>query len=438
MRYLFILFTCVLSSLVFADKTLIIADVHFTPFAQCGKLPLYCSKLNDLEHESVSQWSFSEDATPSTYKMETNNFFLTWSLKSLSAELLNETPQSIFIMGDLLTHEFSKKFKYYKLFASKKEVSDFEFKTLAYVLLQIQKNFSKSKIYYVLGNNDTDNGNYNFPTYEWLNDVAVEVSKYLPATYTNDIIWQFKRGGYYSLPLNDKLQIIGLNTNVFSSLSTDSKSDEVAQQELKWLNIELNKLVAQNKKVIILQHMPLGADPYKTSKSGTTVFLLKDKFLQGYLKLLKKYNKQIVSIYAGHLHSEYWQNIYGIPVIGTIALNKLFGNNAGVKLVDYNSVTGKINTFTTYTVSFVENKPHWNILYNFPKDYNNTHETIARFIESFPYDIKESSVKEYRRVYNGDATKYLQPLTNNKYWPIYFCFTKFIESESFNNCLHLK
>ena len=191
--------------------------------------------------------------------------------------------------------------------------------------------------------------------------------------------------------------------------------------------MELAELTKENRRVIILEHIPLGIDPYSSIKNNKTTLLLNKKYEKQYIDILNKYKQQIGIIYAGHLHSEYWQNINNIPVVGTLALNMLFGNNAGVKLIDYNNRTGELNNYNTYTVNFKNNQLVWSILYNYPASYNTLND-LAQFTQNFPFNPMESAVILYRKFYNGGATLYPQPIVSDKFWHHYYNFIHNIES----------
>jgi predicted phosphodiesterase len=418
-----------------ANKVLVLSDIHFTPFAECSRFPLYCNRINSLLDKPITEWSFGI-AIPNSYKSETNNYLLTKSLHGLAETLKYESQFDIFITGDMLAHEFQLYYKYYRPLAKHSAVSDFEYKTLSYVLLQIHNAFPKSKIYYVLGNNDTDNGDYNLPSEKWLFKVAGTLSNYVPQTEQAKFTEQFKHGGYYSIVLNDNIQIIGLNTNVFSINANDTIDKNMANQELIWLSAELEGLKKSERKAILLEHIPVGIDAFKTSQghSGQVSMLLDRKMQSEYINILEKYNNQIASIYAGHLHSEYWQRINEIPVIGTLALNLFFGNNAGVKLIDYNNSDGKINGYTTYTLTFNNNQANWQELYNFPASYN-TNKTLTQFIKDFTYNISDLNVVQYRKYYNGGAILFPQPISDNKFWLNYYCYLNYLNENEYNHCL---
>ncbi|MCE2705550.1 MAG: hypothetical protein LW807_00515 [Proteobacteria bacterium] len=419
---------------VFANKALILSDIHFTPFANCSALPLFCTKNKQLEVLPVSSWTF-KDSKPNEYREETNSYFLINALDSLGIKLKTESSFDIFVTGDLLAHSFDEQYRYYyNPFASKGEVSDFSYKTISYVLFQIHKAFPKSSIYYVLGNNDTDTQDYNLPTDEWLHKVAKSAAANLPHSEQADFISQFSSSGYYSLALSGGVQLIGLNINPLSNKATDNKSKQVAQDELIWLEKQLSIIASSKRHAIILQHIPLGIDVYKTSQRNQTIMLLDSQLQSKYLGILKKYSQQVSIIYAGHFHSEYWQEVYNIPVMGTLSFNTLFGNHGGAKLVNYDTSNGKLNNYVTYVVAIGNKTTTWQELYNYPNSYSTTKQ-LGAFIKDLPYQISDTKVKQYRLFYNGGVRKYPQPISNDIFWKNYYCFLNNINLAEFKNCI---
>ncbi|MFN8770416.1 MAG: metallophosphoesterase [Neisseriaceae bacterium] len=424
----------ILVNLVFADKALVISDIHFNPFADCSRMPLHCSKLNSLIENPIEKWQFDE-TVPSNYKEETNNFLLTKSLIKFKEQIKPDQNLNIFITGDMLTHGFSLKYKYYKTFTSQKDIAEFKAKTLLYVLLKIHNIFPRSKIYFVLGNNDSDQGDYKLPTNNWLKKIAIGLSAYLPEPNQISFVDQFTKGGYYSIPLNNKIQIIGINDNVFTSHNNDTANKKAAQEELNWLNQQLFINKQAGKKMIILQHMPLGVDVYSSIKKNNTVMLL-DSFLQNqYVTLLKKYSNNIANIYSGHLHAEYFQEVGGVPVLGTIALNRYFGNNAGLKLVEYNENTGQITKFTTFEVINKNKDLVWLQMYSYPNSYNTT-DSLDKFIARFPNDINSKAARLYQTNYDGNSSQTIRMIHDDKYWNKYYCFMLFIDKSDYAKCLN--
>lgn len=417
-----------------AKQALLITDIHFNPFSECLGVPFYCGNLYDLIDKPIEKWNFGEKL-PSIHREETNNFLLTNALASFKQQIDPDHDLDIFITGDILAHKFEIKYKYYRPFASKAEITQFSAKTLLYVIMQIHHSFPYSHIYFALGNNDSDNGDYNLPSSQWLIYIANGLSEYLPESQQKSFITQFVNGGYYALPLNNSIQLIGFNNNLFSAHVHNSINKIIAESELDWLLRQLKNANEQGKSVIILQHIPFGIDVFSSINSHKTVNLL-DKLLQDkYLSILKRYHQNIMVIYSGHFHSEYFEVLEStIPVVGTIALNRYFGNNAGVKLVNYNDYTGALESYHTYGLSYINGTGQWLKLYSYPDDYGYTG-SLASFLNNFPVTIDNPNVNLYRSSYDGNAIRYPQLIHTNKYWKNYFCFIKYVQPAEYEDCV---
>ena len=428
-----------LAKFCFAAPALIISDIHFNPYANCGKLPLLCKSLNQLVKLPVESWQFNQTKS-SDYLQDTNDYLLTSALNSFKAQVSPNFTGNIFVTGDLLAHNFTSKFSYYKPFASKTLTTKFAANTILYVILQIHNSFPQSKIYLTLGNNDSDRGDYQTPSPKFLTIVANGIANYVPQALRSNFIRQFTINGYYSLPLDNHLQLIAFNSNLLSNKAV--KSESAAKSELDWLSDELNQLKLQGKPAIILQHIPFGIDSYSTIKNNTPVEFLVPQLQQQYISLINQYqnanqNSVVANIYAGHSHSEYLQLAGNVPVVGTLALNRLFGNNAGLKLINYDQQSGQLNQFSTYTLSYTDTKLNtakWTLLYSFPTSFKSS-KSLKDFIHNFPADVNSLSARLYQTNYDGNSLYHPQPIHQDRNWSKYYCFINNLTIANYNQCI---
>jgi len=430
-----LLLSCV--RFTYATSALIISDVHFNPYAQCGKLPFYCASLKGLMHTPIESWQFA-DSSPSAYLADTNAYLLNHGLAALKTQLAQTNVPDIFVTGDLLAHNFVARFRYYNYAVKSSELANFAANSLLYVLLQIHRAFPQSNIYLTLGNNDSDTGDYQQPTQEFLLQVAKSAANYLPLAQRESFIQQFSQAGYYTIPLNQRIQVISINSNLLSSKAQDNLT--AANVQLNWLGKQFMQLAAQHKRAIILQHIPFGIDAYLTLKKKFTSPFFVAELQAKYLAAIHTYNDKsnsnsvLANIYAGHSHSDYLQLVdNSVPVVGTLALNRLFGNNAGVKLLHYNESTANLEQFTTYTLNYTNNKPQWLELYSFPKSFA-TKKTLGDFIRSFPSRVNDPIARIYQQNYDGNSINYPQPIHQDINWPKYYCFMNNLTVVDYNQC----
>ncbi|HLX52800.1 MAG TPA: metallophosphoesterase, partial [Aquella sp.] len=304
-----------------AQNVLLLSDIHFNPYAECSKNILPCPSLKNLIENSGEQWSnYLNSTSINTYSEETNNAFLIRGFDNLALIAAEKKVKTIFITGDLLAHNFDGLYKTFAPAEYKEQLTEFSSKTLLYVLQELHKRLPvDSKIYLVLGNNDNDSGNYAMQSEAFLNSVGTYLSGFIDDNNKVKFMASFSKGGYFSTPLSESVSLIGLNTNPISSTKPN---ESAAAEQLMWFKGELMNAKSNNKKIIIIQHIPYGLDWYYSADEGKVSSVLDANLQAGYLKLLKQYASIITTIYVGHNHREFFSSPNAaIPLIGTIAFN---------------------------------------------------------------------------------------------------------------------
>jgi 3',5'-cyclic AMP phosphodiesterase CpdA len=417
-----------------SQNILLLSDIHFNPFAECTADVTPCPSLEALIENNIDQWPglLSSEAI-NNYKEETNNAFLTRGFDNLAPIVASKHVNIVLISGDLLTHDFDTNYNKFAPSQYQNNFTDFCAKTLLYVVQELQKRLpADTKIYVTLGNNDSDIGNYKVQSKAFLNALAIVLAKYVDSNNKANFITSFGSGGYFSVPLSDKLTLIGLNTNSFSTATTDGSA---SNEQLAWFEGELIKAQNSNKKVILFQHIPYGINLYFAAASGQAVSTLNDNLQAGYLDLLNRYSSVISSVYAGHFHSEFLSLVDGkIPLIGTIAFNSFFGNNPGFKVVNISS-EGKFNGYITYFFSQVNGAPMvWTPLYDYASTYG-TPAMITLTLKNFPYDFTDPRVIEYRNYFSGGDGAVNGFITEDAKWKSYYCGIKYTDLQGYTECI---
>lgn len=418
-----------------AEKLLILTDIHFNPYSGCNikKVEVPCYSLKELIENNIDNWpAFFSGESVEGFKQETNNEFLIEGLDNLSRIIKKDNINTILVTGDLLEHDFGISYK--KLAPSEyddqQDLTNFTYKTTIYVLETIHKKFPDSKIYLALGNNDSDNGDYKLPSNDFLESMAVYLSDSIKYN-KKEFISSYSQGGYFSTTLTKNITLIGINTNI---LSTINPNPLLAKKQLIWLQQKLAEAAKLKRKIILFQHIPYGADLYKSSISGSFVPVMDLNLQDAYLNTLNQYSNIIKTIYTGHYHAELLSTIgTKIPVIGTIAFNALFGNNPGFKIIDIDQ-DGNLNGYITYYSNLANGKIMWNQLYSFQQIYGEPKQIID-ILNNFPFTYTESNVINYRKYFNGNNPKYPQPINSDKNWKYYYCGIKYVESEKYINCI---
>jgi sphingomyelin phosphodiesterase acid-like 3 len=207
------------------------------------------------------------------------------------------------VSGDLIAHQFIRCFVAFVLKQEPKQSESAQYlalsveqrlryrsfvqKTIEYITSQLHETFGSTPIYYALGNNDSDCGDYFLdPHGAFLRDMAQVIVNALPPNLSRPelatIRADFAAGGYYSAPLaaapNTRILVLA---DVFLSggyATCAGKADpEPAATELAWLRAQLEAL-NPGENVWIMGHIPPGLDLYSSLKARKPVLFLKYDF----------------------------------------------------------------------------------------------------------------------------------------------------------------
>ncbi|MCO5947712.1 metallophosphoesterase [Mucilaginibacter flavidus] len=255
---------------------LFISDMHFNPFYTNDGKHNIDTKLRDvLAAADVTKW----DSILTAYngaKLDTvRGFDSDYNLIKSAMDNISATyphPDFIAITGDFLFHSNYNSTDTIP-FKNPQQERLLRFKTMAFLAGLFNKKFPGVPVIPAFGNNDTDNGDYVFPTDAFLsaylkdwNLVPSPTSKFKVDTST------IHTGGYYKAQLGNQV-FLSINTTILSnSKSNVTYSPKVNAALFAWLNKELS---APNQNVWIVSHIPPGADFLKGADSDTLESIIK-------------------------------------------------------------------------------------------------------------------------------------------------------------------
>lgn len=185
-----------------------------------------------------------------------------------------------------------------------------------YVLQQINQAFPNIPILSVFGNNDSlekDYGVFYYPpgiqdthsqyeialTTGW-HDGYLSTGKQClisSATYPC-IINEDKINGYYSAYIASHLRLISLNSVMFAASKHNTSQQNIADQQLAWLETQLVTARLRNDSVLIVSHIPFGNNIFDNSAFWRTA----DQ--EPFYNLLSRYKNNIIGVLSGHTHME--------------------------------------------------------------------------------------------------------------------------------------
>ncbi len=361
---------------------LMMSDLHLDPFADPKLVP-------DLIQHPVEDWEgiLNSSSALAPYGKDSNWPLLLSALKK--AQSLGSYDYAI-ITGDYLVHESRKLFE---PFGGKDEKAyeDFVMKTEVFTAREVQKVLKGTPVYFCLGNNDSECGDYMIATHsDFLSRLAKE---WITLADNPEAAQSFSETGNYTLPnpVVPGLEFVVLNDVYWSSrFAPDSctpQSGDPGKDSMNWLESQLKDAKAKNLKVQLILHIPPTADVF-----GTLSKLTKEKrhpaqlfwapeYEKAFVKLIETYPGVLVSGFAGHTHMDDFRVfkekgasffIHICPAVSPIR-----GNNPGFQAALYDRSTGVIQDMATYDLTNLETakdagEAQWSLEYRFDEAYGLT------------------------------------------------------------------
>jgi sphingomyelin phosphodiesterase acid-like 3 len=422
-----------------------IADIHFDPFLTCKSKP--CPLIKKMQSEPPEAWPHllsKEDHSVTQYKKDANYSILNSAL--ISAQQEGSQAQFLLVLGDMLAHNYQKKYRQYANDSSKEGYQSFVKKTFQFLVNELNRLFPNKDIFYVVGNNDSYQGDYVLkPGGEFFHDMA---AIYLSSIKTNmqkaHFVSQFSKAGYYALsfPQQPNFKLIVLNSVLFSTSNRGENIRNTALEQLSWLHDQLNQAAKNDQRVIIAMHIPVGIDVYTTLFNPLHIVeFWKSEYAQQFLQEIAQYSPFISVVLTGHLHADTFQIVplkrNSIPFIGTPSISPIFGNNPAYKIYSYSSSNLQLTNFVTYYYDLDANNKNWQKEYDFDEVYR-LKQNAATVIQGIEKIGPEGELAEkYKHFYSVKTNS--QPITRFNQWlPNYWCGIWALTPEKYKACLDSK
>ncbi len=420
-----------------------LADIHFDPFVSCTTIKP-CPLIVKLQHAPATDWPalFAKyDTHPPQYRLDTNYPLLISALAASSQASQIKQAKFVLVLGDFLGHHFKH---YYKVYSDDKTLSgytSFIHKTLTFLTNELSKAFPSLNVYSVVGNNDYYQDDYvTIPNGAFFRDTGLLWSSLIKQQANRlEMQKQFRKAGYYAmtLPNQPDLCLIVLNTNVFSYKAKGENINQTAMQQLDWLHAQLQ--AAQNKKqtVLIAMHIPIGVDIYASLrfKLFTLIEFWKPTYLQRFQNELQQFAPSIAGIFAGHLHSDWFQILTfssgEIPVTGTPSISPIFGNNPGFKLYSYSPASRQLEDYITYYYPLSTTQT-WDLEYDFNLIYQTQCHHCPVIDGMSAIRPRGMLANFYKWFYAVSTTS--QPITR-KWNPYYWCAIWDVNAQDYRQCI---
>ena len=367
---------------------LMMSDLHFDPFADPRLVPA-------LIQHPVEDWeeilNSSKSPVPAPYGKDPNWPLVLSALKE--AQSFGPYDYAI-VTGDYLVHESRKLFE---PFGGKDEKAyeDFVAKAEVFTAREVQKQLPGLPVYFCLGNNDSECGDYMLATHS---DFLSRLSKEWGALAANPAAAEsFSETGNYVLPhpTVPEMELVVLNdvywSNRFAPDSCHPESGDPGQAGMDWLESQLKEARAENLKVQLIMHIPPAADVFSTymkigtgaSKANPAQLFWAPQYEQKFLDLVKAYPGVLVSGFAGHTHMDDFRVLDEGPGKAPFfihicpAVSPIRGNRPGFQVALYDRGSGEIEDMATYDLTNLESakssgEAQWALEYDFDKSYGLT------------------------------------------------------------------
>jgi len=256
---------------------LMVSDIHFDPFYDPAK-------VNELARSPAKDWEAilarkDSSSQESDFQYLGNACALRgvdtpYSLFSSAVQAMHRDAGNaamIIFTGDTLAHRFDCMYEKTQPKATAEQYTTFTAKTIEYVLLQLHHAAPQERLYFALGNNDSDCGDYKLnedvPWFDMLGEVAAKV---MPDAWTEEAARDFHHGGYYSVMMSSPMRrtrMIAINDMFLADGYKNCKGEEnhdSSKKQMTWLQTQLDEARAHHEHVWIIGHIPPGVSVFAT------------------------------------------------------------------------------------------------------------------------------------------------------------------------------
>lgn len=343
-------------------KFLTLSDIHFDPFVSCDHVNIkICPLILQLREQPVAKWQTllaRYDSKVPTYRENTSYKLLISSLHEAGQIAKQQQVKFVLVLGDFIGHNFRD---YYRNYTGDKTLNGYQAfvkKTFEFLTQEIARTFPNIDVYPVIGNNDSYIADYYYQASgKFYNEIGKNWAQLIKNKSNQELMLSsFPTAGYYAVNIeDDHMRLIILNSVLFSTNGFGKGIHQAAEKELTWLYSELQQAQLREQKVLLAMHIPPGVDIYASLdfRLLRLLDLWKLEYTRQFEAQLKKFAFEIVGMFAGHLHTDWFQiltlnNVHRIPITGTPSISPIYGNNPGFKVYTYSQTAERFEKFDTY------------------------------------------------------------------------------------------
>jgi sphingomyelin phosphodiesterase acid-like 3 len=452
-----------------------LSDLHFDPFhdpakaVRLARVPLdQWQAILDEPNSGGQAGTFAAMQKECRARGEdTDEPLLNASLAASHAQVKRSA--FVTVSGDLLAHQFECRYDVAMkgavqqgYAAAHEEYVAFAAKAMNYVVYRVENEFAAEPVYFALGNNDSDCGDYKLDEKDPLlaaTDEAVMAGlrRGIGAQAAAERVQagkDYADGGYYSVQLGRPMQrtrLMVINDIYMSrnyATCAGKKDDANAAAQLEWVQKQLDAARKQHEAVWVMGHIPPGVDAYSTFSKMKSVCagspIVEFTNSQQIAEVLAK-NADVVrlAIFA-HTHMDEVKLVAsadsGVP--GKVAMklvpsiSPVDGNKPSFTVGLVNPATAVLRDYAVYVGTNGSGLgTQWNREYSFDSAYHATAfdpgGVNAMLVELRSKDKNdEPAIRQYEHDFFPGTGMSLLSLV----WPQYVCTLDHFTTESFKAC----
>jgi len=305
------------------------------------------------------------------------------------AKDINSDPDFIVLPGDFFPHHLER--------TGVEEVR----KTFRTVVEKLREHFPSSQVVLALGNNDALH--LSQPS-DLSADLAFLSELWTPVT--GSLPTSFLSYGYYSTLTRSGHLAVSLNTNYFSIHTADHS--EAANEQLNWLEAQLQAAQAENRKAILVMHHPPGPGMFRGNSYDWHAC-----YITQFEAIVERCAGSIELMLAGHQHKDGFQllpkSTQGVFVHA--ALSPVYGNNPGFR---HYSISPTKQDYTDFFYRLDLAQPYWEAHFRYSDFFGLNSFDFQQMYERLAADDTEDLYQYLRFAHGlGDAAT-----SREEFWQI--------------------
>ena len=420
---------------------LMLSDIHFDPYNNPAIMAQLGARPKPGGCPAPTSGLFSKMGSDTNYAL----------LKSTIENVGSTAAQNhihydyVILTGDVLAHDFDK--HYLQCVGGGPEAGrKFTVDTIRLVDAMIAKALPEVPIFMTLGNNDTDDGDYNPPTGSFLQNVGRDWSLEwgrLPAASRTRALATFVRAGYYAVPnpAVPNTEVVSLNSNLWAAYNAQacSEADPDPGGQFQWLAEVLAGLKSEHRTATVIMHIVPGIDAMKSSM-GPPQSLWTDRCTEKFIAEMTDFRGVVREIYAGHIHRDDFRVFPDrdgkplLPVHILPSVSPVYFNNPAVEIGWYDKHSGDLVNYAPLYLDLANSKTTWTTEYSFARPYGRSRPDLTALVvltAKIHAGTPQSGIgRQYATYFGVGAGWFLTP----ENWSNYTCTQTQITLSRFVQC----